>query len=186
MRQTNIELCRLVTIVLVMIVHTTFQAVGYPVEHNVDSLMILTLAAFSIIGVNVFILISGYFSATPKWTSLANLSFICFFWWLVKIICKLIFNQPINKYSLFFVTQSNWFIPCYIGLLFFTPVLNKFCISANKTVFQKTICTLLFLRFGLILPPPSKIANRSQSWLLRVKLLNPILNRKIHPYTWIV
>ncbi len=107
MRQTNLELCRLVTIVLVMIVHTTFQAVGYPVEPNMDSMMILTLASFSIIGVNVFILISGYFSANPKWTSLANLTFICFFWWIVKMCCNLIFRQPIDKYSFFFVKRSN-------------------------------------------------------------------------------
>ena len=75
-RQSNIELCRILSIVLVILVHTTFQSLGA----DCSSLGILMLAAFSIIGVDVFVLITGYFSAEPKKNSLANLLFICFFW----------------------------------------------------------------------------------------------------------
>lgn len=60
-RQSNIELCRLVSILLVMILHTTHQSLGTDV-----SLGIQMLEGFTIIGVNVFVLITGYFSATLK------------------------------------------------------------------------------------------------------------------------
>lgn len=128
MRQSNIELCRLASILLVMLVHTTFATFGW----DVQSLGIQLLAAFSIIGVNVFVLITGYFSATLKKTSLINLAFICFFWMIVKVLCRYGFGEPVGLTKLFFFTSSNWFIPCYIGLLFLTPILNTFCNTVNK------------------------------------------------------
>ena len=121
-RQSNIELCRIASILLVMLVHTTFQSLGY----DNMSLGASMLAAFSIIGVNVFVLITGYFSATPKKTSLLNLAFICMFWMAIKVMCNYEFGQPLNFKYAFFITSSNWFIANYIGLLFFAPVLNKY------------------------------------------------------------
>lgn len=73
-RQSNIELCRLISILLVMVLHTTYQSLGFDV-----SLAINLVEGFTLIGVNVFIMITGYFSATPKKISLLNLAFICFF-----------------------------------------------------------------------------------------------------------
>lgn len=128
-RQSNIELCRLASILLVMLVHTTQQSLG-----NDMSLGVLLLEAFSVIGVNVFILITGYFSATPKKTSLINLAFICLFWMIIKVVCRFEFGQPLDYSYAFFVTSSNWFIPSYIGLLFLTPILNMFCNSMSSKV----------------------------------------------------
>ena len=127
-RRSNIELCRIVSIMLVMLVHTTFATFGWEAQ----TLGIQTLAAFTIIGVNVFVLITGYFSATPKKTTLINLAFICFFWMLVRIMCRYCFGEPFKLSSLFFITKSNWFIPCYIGLLFLSPLLNLFCNTVSK------------------------------------------------------
>lgn len=102
-RQSNIELCRLASILLVMLVHTTHQSLG-----NDMALGALMLEGFSIIGVNVFILITGYFSATPKKTSLINLAFICLFWMVIKVICRYVFNQPLSvKYVFFMVHPLN-------------------------------------------------------------------------------
>ena len=81
-RLSNIELCRIVSIVLVMLVHTTFQSIGW----NCSSLGILLLAAFSIVGVNVFVLITGFFSAEPKKVSLEiYCSSVSFGWWLESL-----------------------------------------------------------------------------------------------------
>ena len=80
-RWSNIELCRLASIFLVMLVHTVGKSLGNDVVFGVH-----LLKGFSIIGVNVFILITGYFSATPKKTSLVNLAFICFFWMFFRLV----------------------------------------------------------------------------------------------------
>ena len=84
-RQSNIELCRLVSILLVMLLHTTNESLGDNMSFGA-----LLLEGITIIGVNVFILITGYFSATPKKTSLFNLAFICFFWMILTVVCRII------------------------------------------------------------------------------------------------
>lgn len=143
------ELCRIVSIVCVMLIHSTFQSLG----HNV-SFWIMLLAGFSIIGVNVFVMLAGYFTATPKKTSLIYLTFICFFWMIVKILCRCTFNHEIGYKVLFFVTSSNWFIPSYIGLLFFAPILNLFCDSVSNKVLWGVVLILLFIEIWFDWIPP--------------------------------
>ena len=151
-RQSNIELCRLVSILLVIIVHTTHQTLGTDVTFGVH-----LLAGFTLIGVNVFILITGYFSANPKRISIANLAFICLFWMIVRIGCKYCLHQGLDYKDLFFVTRSNWFIPCYIALLFFTPVLNAFCNSSSKRTLVGVVVSLLILELWFDWLPPNPV-----------------------------
>ena len=152
-RQSNIELCRLASILLVMLVHTTAQTLGKDM-----SLGAYLLEGFSIIGVNVFILITGYFSTVPKKSSLINLAFICLFWMVVKIVCRLLCHEPIGFKYLFFITSSNWFIPSYIGLLFLTPILNMFCNNVSKKTLWRCVLILLFVEMWFDwLPPKPKI-----------------------------
>ena len=158
-RQSNIELCRIVSIVLVIFVHTTFQSLGW----DCSSFGILLLAAASIIGVNVFVLISGYFSTEPRKISLANLLFICFFWVIIRIVIQFAFGLPVGWRDFFFVTRSNWFIPSYLCLLFFTPVLNAFCNSAEKRVLFWVTFALFFCEIWFdLLPPHPRVLLGSQ------------------------
>lgn len=152
-RQSNIELCRLLSILLVMLVHTTNQSLG-----NDMSLGVLMLEGFSIVGVNVFILITGYFSTVPKKTSLFNLAFICLFWMVIKVICRFAFNEPITFKHLFFITSSNWFISSYIGLLFLTPILNLFCNTVSKKTLWNCVLLLLFIEIWFDWLPPRPAA----------------------------
>ena len=72
-RLSNFELCRIIAILCVMLIHSTFASLG----HNV-SLGIMLLAGFSIIGVDVFVMLTGYFTATPKKSGLFNLALSVF------------------------------------------------------------------------------------------------------------
>lgn len=158
-RQSNIELCRIVSIVLVIIVHTTFQSLGW----DCSSFGILLLAAFSIIGVNVFVLITGYFSTEPRKISLANLLFICFFWVVIKIAISYYLGLNIGWRDFFFVTRSNWFIPSYLCLLFFAPVLNTFCNSSSKRILLRVTLALFFFEIWFdLLPPHPRVPLGSQ------------------------
>ena len=149
LRQSNIELCRLVSILLVMLVHTTGQSLGHDVSFGVH-----LLEGFSIIGVNVFILITGYFSASPKKTGLINLAFICFFWMLVKVLCHYCFGEHVAVKFVFFITTSNWFIPSYIALLFLAPMLNSFCDQVSKKVLWRCVFALLIIEVWFDWLPP--------------------------------
>ena len=178
-RWSNIELCRLVSILLVMLVHTTAQSLGTNM-----SLGALLLEGFSIIGVNVFVLITGYFSVVPKKSSLINLAFICLFWVVVKVFCRMEFDQPVTFKHLFFITNSNWFIASYIGLLFFAPILNLFCESASKRMHWGIVIVLVIIEiwFDWIPPNPAiKIGTQNGYSVLSFAILY-LLARAIRLY----
>ena len=173
MRQSNIELCRLASILLVMLVHSTTSSLGYEV-----SLGVHLLTGFTVIGVNVFVLITGYFSTNPKKSSLANLAFICLFWMIVRVVCRYGFGEPVTFKHLFFITSSNWFIASYIGLLFLTPILNSFC----KSVPQKTALGggNLFVNHRDVVRLVATASRReigSTKWLFRVLFCGSIFIR---------
>ena len=148
-RLSNFELCRIASIIMVLLVHTTIRSLGSDVSFG-----IYLLASFSIIGVNVFVLLTGYFSATPKKTSVVNLAFICFFWMLFKLIFCYLFGYQFDVKSLAFISSSNWFVPSYFVLLFIAPVLNHFTVSANKNQLWVCVICLLVLEVWFDWLPP--------------------------------
>lgn len=80
----------------------------------------------------MFVLITGYFSARPKVKSLVNLAYICFFFAIVSVVSAQIIGLPFRGSKILFITTSNWFIPCYLCLLFFAPFLNIACKEMAK------------------------------------------------------
>lgn len=140
-RQSNIELCRILSILLVVLVHSQIPVFGYPRPHTLDTYLVYGIESFSIIGVNVFILISGYFSIRLKIKNIANLIYICFFYMMLLNILRIASDSMTIK-NLFFISQSNWFIPRYIGLMIMSPVLNAFCDHSEKRTFKYTIIAL--------------------------------------------
>lgn len=97
-RDSNIELCRIISILLVLTVHSFYDfLLGDRQLPLGEKVTMLFLESFVIIGVNVFILITGYFSVTPRWKSLLNITFICFFYLLVRIMVGCYSDQFLFK-----------------------------------------------------------------------------------------
>ena len=100
-RWSNMELCRIFAIICVMLLHSTFSSLGYDVSFGV-----YLLAGFSIIGVNTFVMLTGYFSATPKKSSLISIAFMCLFWTIIKVIFHYSFNEELNYKDFFFIINQ--------------------------------------------------------------------------------
>lgn len=142
-RKSNIELCRIVSIVMVMLLHSDFQIFGWPQTLSDTSLGMIALESFCIIGVNVFVLITGYFSTKPKLSSLLNLFYICLFYGIFKICVDVCTGHPITIKQCFLFTRSNWFIPTYLGLVLFAPALNALCEKLNQKQLAYSILALV-------------------------------------------
>lgn len=145
-RNSNIELCRIASILLVLLVHTNYSAIGWPDALDWTTARLTLGEAFSIIGVNVFVLITGFFSTTPKLKSMLNLCFIVVFYGLIRLAVHLA-TGAFHFSSLLFFSMQNWFILSYIGLVLLTPVLNAFVGSCSKSQLLKQIVMLLCLEF---------------------------------------
>ena len=152
-RASNIELCRIFAIICVLLVHSAFAYNGWPSNLNETSLGLILLESFTIVGVNVFVFISGWFGIKIKFKNIFNIIFFCFYYFILLSILSLCFGGGgYNIKSLLFVSKSNWFILDYLGLVLFSPILNKFIENVSKKDF-KIILVLLFgyyIWFGFI------------------------------------
>ncbi len=151
-RSSKFELCRVVAMFSIMLLHTTYYTFGDSI-----SWPLIILASFSVVGVNVYVMITGYFTTRPKKTALLNLLFICVFWGICKIIAKKGLGLEMYNIDYFLITNSNWFIPSYICLVFFAPILNSYCEKASKGELVGGVISLLALEiyFDWIPPRPS-------------------------------
>lgn len=152
MRQSNIELCRIISIVFILLVHSAFATNGIPTTMSASSLWLIILESISIIGVNVFILISGYFSIKLKPQTIYTLVFACAFYYILLTGISLALGEPFKIKSLLFVSHSHYFILDYIGLALLSPILNAFAENANKKTFFNTLLLLVVYQtyFGYI------------------------------------
>lgn len=147
MRATNIELCRIISILLVLIVHSNYAFIGWPNSLNETSLIRLFIQSFSIIGVNVFVLITGYFSTTPKKKSIVNLvTTVLYYGIILLILGYFIGRNGISYKSILFLSSSNWFVLDYIGLLLFCPFLNSYVETATQSQFLKSVIMLIIFQ----------------------------------------
>lgn len=133
-RQSNIELCRLFAIASIVLVHSLGEYIlpGHDEAARPVYAWMYVCNSVGILGVNAFLLISGYFSVKSKKAAYANLLYMCFFYLLVRIGICVATGVSIPSSIFLFVSKSNWFVPMYIGLLLLSPVLNSYIDKADK------------------------------------------------------
>lgn len=117
------------------------------IENMEPGLVISTfLTAFCFIGVNCFVLLSGYYGIKCRLVSIINLYFICTFYNLLGFILADDMHADLLvclKNSLFVFSHNNWwFIKCYICLYLISPILNAAISVLTK---KEYIRTLIFL-----------------------------------------
>lgn len=147
-RQSNFELLRIVAMFLVLIVHADFSSIGEPTINEFDpnpvsSTLRVFFESISIVCVNVFILISGWFGIKQSLKSFGNFLFQCFFffggtYFLLLIIGRVSLSLTDLIGCLGF---NNWFVMSYLGLFILAPILNSFLDQCNKKQLGTIILT---------------------------------------------
>lgn len=138
-RQSNIELLRIISMFLVLVVHyipTRGLVTSESIQSDfLQSLFTLELNSLSFVCVNCFVLISGYFRIKWKKKSLLNLFFQIFFWIILSGIISYLFFDNFSLKTALYNIYGRWFIRCYLLLFLFAPILNSFIEYADKKVF---------------------------------------------------
>ena len=120
---------------MILLLHTRYDGIlsVYDGTLNLNKILIFLFEAISIVGVNIFILISGYFGISLKRKSIYNLLFEIYFYGMLGLIGWMVVQQTIYVDTRYFIkaflpiSQTVWFIPNYFVLLIFSPMLNAFC-----------------------------------------------------------
>ncbi len=156
-RQSNIELLRIISMIMILMVHFVGATFSLPVKVSLSSINDINtvtktlIESFAIIGVNCFILISGYFGIKHSEKGFVNFIFTCLFY-SVTIFGIYAMIKP-EQYDIHNVIESFgifshtdlWFIPAYFALYIIAPILNN-----GLKKFSQYQFTLLLIGFTFI------------------------------------
>ena len=152
-RDSNMELLRLVAMLLVMIIHASYRALPHPTPDSLaqaplSGFLQLTTQSFSVMAVNVFVLLSGWYGIRLRLNRIAELLFQVLFF---GILCLAVLYAVQGSFpsgalnSLFMLGESDyWFVKTYLALYLLSPVLNAYVAQASRRQMELTLI-LLFL-----------------------------------------
>ena len=155
-RESGVELLRIVAMLMVLAIHANYWRIGVPssddIAHGAGAVFVrILLQMLSSPCVDVFIIISGYFSIAPKLKSMTSLWFLLAFWnFVADVPYSLYANGHVNiltvvRHMVFpFV---GWFIPAYLGLYLISPILNAYALGCEKRTFSRYLLLAFSLQF---------------------------------------
>lgn len=140
-RQTNMELLRILAMLLVLGVHANFYALGTPTAatiavNPIASATRIVLCVTCCMCVNIFILISGWFSIKPSLRGFSKFVFQCLFFSIGIYTFMLLTGKAhlslLDIGRCFYFTTWDWFVKAYIGLYIIAPALNAMVEKVSK------------------------------------------------------
>ena len=159
-RDSNIELLRIVCMLFILIHHFIVHALFPDLlvrDGDIGAYRVacIVINGFVYVGVNCFILISGYYGIKFKFRSLFNLYCICAFFALLTALMKSFVTEVQFDKSLVysvllpFSHSDWWFIKCYVALFLISPVLNGAARNLGRKEFITAIALLTVLNVYL-------------------------------------
>lgn len=155
-RDSNIELLRILAMFLVLIDHSGYMSIEPPTNEEVFSAPMLSLArygsqSFSSICVNVFVLISGWFGIKARFSRIIEFLFqcyfICFASYFVLLVIGLTTPMSIGSWVNFMVLGDLWFVCAYFLLYLMAPMINMFIDSMKQRQYLYFLLSFLTVQF---------------------------------------
>lgn len=149
-RLSNIELLRIVSMIMIVLHHVLVHGINDSSSH---ALQILDI--FFIFGVNLFVLISGYFTIKLSWKSFFSLMWIIAFYKIIHLCADtFVFNinhqwwEWIVKPLSAPVSGGGWFVDIYILLMIISPLINILLANLNEKEYKCGLFAILILDCG--------------------------------------
>lgn len=153
MRQSNMELLRIISMVMVVTVHID-GSLGLPRPESLSDVTArdawqLIVEALAIIGVNSFTMISGYFGIKLRVRSAVSYLGQCMFYAVLIYTLFSVFEPHRFTIKGWFeswlvLTHTDlWYVPAYFGLMLLSPFLNGGCRLLERRQFGLLIAALL-------------------------------------------
>lgn len=155
-RDSNLELLRCIAMLLVVLVHTGFLSLGLPTQEEtfhspISVFMRFLTQSVSVVCVNVFILLSGWYGIRFDLKRLGKFLFQVLFFSILIYSCLVVIhpNVYLNTRSLSMVFMLNgedyWFVKSYVLLYLFAPMLNAFIENRDNHKIAKYVLAIFLL-----------------------------------------
>ena len=156
-RESNIELLRIISMILVLITHACYVSLGPPAQEDiatsfVSSLMRSYSESLSCVGVNTFILISGWFGIRCRQSRFIEFLFQIIFIEVVLYTLMILLGMTdtigIDGWIelLLFRYGTYWFVKAYVVLYIFAPILNAFVDNCSRKQLQYFLISFYVLQ----------------------------------------
>lgn len=140
---------------LVLVVHADFLSNGCPdvcelSSSTLNSFTRIFIESLSIVCVNVFVMISGWFGIHPSVKGFCCFVFQCLYF-LIGIYAVMLLTGQVQFSAkglaeCLVLTESSWFIRAYIGLYILSPILNAFIEKSTKRQLEITLLSFYFFQ----------------------------------------
>lgn len=144
-RLSNIELLRILAMFFVLLAHAVTRIQGLPsildINENTSATYgKLLVSSIAVAGVDIFVLISGWFGIRSSAIGVSKFIFqVLFLSWGIFLFFIATGYTTMNlqgiKWSMG-LTDEYWFVTAYLGLYLLSPIMNKFVEYATKREFQ--------------------------------------------------
>lgn len=151
-RQVNIEILRIVAMLMVLGLHANFQALHSPSQDLImtfEGISRTFIQSLCICAVNTFVMISGWFGIKASLRGFCNFLWQVFYiislsYLIEYLLCgqSLSFKILLKCFGLY--DGGGWFVASYIGLYIISPILNSYI----KATPVKNIWLVLLAFFG--------------------------------------
>lgn len=191
-RQSNLELLRIVAMLLVLVLHADYHTLGAyePAEFHsqpVPTATRLLVEQGALVCVNVFVLLSGWFGIRARARGVASLLFQYYFFGLLLFLALLGVDGHADGDVwgvLLSVLNMNrfWFVPAYLLLYLLAPALNAFVAQSSRRRLGRFLAVYYALLFvgGWMLDGAAGLFHDGYSPLAFVGLY--LLARYVHLY----
>ena len=156
-RQSNMELLRLVAMMMILVMHMDYGAFGLPTAEGVEQAPMTTFGRILVehlclVAVNVYVLISGWFGIRPKMKSFVRLMLQVAMYSIIITGAFLLLGKTTFKIGyvtdMLIIGKQYWFVVSYLLLYLVSPILNTFVEHSSKREFQWML--LVFFGFQFI------------------------------------
>ncbi len=154
MRDSKFELLRIVSIFLIISFHCVFEGGFEYSAFCTNQFLVDTVCMFGELGVNLFLLISGYHMIHGKFKIQKLVSLLLqvqFYNWICVFLCAHFGLLTLDKRTIFInffpITEYKyWFATAYVMIYLFSPYVNKLLLKLSQAEFQKMLllCLIIF------------------------------------------
>lgn len=148
-RMSNMELLRIVAMMMVLVVHADFWLIGVPTARQLTSDPLpawtkIFIESGAIGCVDLFVLISGWFGIRPTWRGVGKLVFQSLFIVTLVYVAFWLTGQAVPTWAdvaeiLMVAEGSIWFVKAYLVLMILAPVLNAFVEHVDRRTLGATV-----------------------------------------------
>ena len=180
-RESNLELLRIISMISIFIyhycVHGGILEVG---SYTINKLVALFFSIGGRVGVNIFILIMGYFMVKSQFKIKRIIKLILqvlFYSIILAVISVYRLHSnfeiiDINSYFTPVLTHVYWFVTCYVIVQFLSPFLNKAIINLKQRNCMKLIVlNTIILSILPTIFPKINLASSQITWFIHMYII---------------